>query len=273
MGRKSTKIDVKCNFCMKDIKKHDRNKSKIYYCDRECYKKNNTGEKNHNFGKKWDSVKKKEQSDIIKSKVNKKYRESCSKANKNKKFSQERIKKMHENRGFYSYSHKHTIESKKIIGIKSKEKFTNEHKKKFRLIMESKGFWTPQDQISEIKLYFKHSNWIERMWDRCSIDENKLINKFGIYSSINNSGGVVRDHIFSRSKGFNLKVFPELLRHPCNCQIILHRENVKKRFNCIDDCSQSIETLLEMIIKYDGIWNEHKLCLELIRLYKNGIRY
>ena len=38
----------------------------------------------------------------------------------------------------------------------------------------------------------------------------------------------VRDHIFGRKNGFVLGVFPEIIRHPANCQIITHSDNIKK---------------------------------------------
>lgn len=79
-----------------------------------------------------------------------------------------------------------------------------------------------------------------------------------------NIGGVVRDHIYSRMSGFKNKVFPEILRHPCNCQILLHSDNIKKQDGI------TLNELFNKIKKYKGTWKEHKLCLTLIKRFENG---
>ena len=44
-----------------------------------------------------------------------------------------------------------------------------------------------------------------------------MLKTLGVFNSKTNVNGIVRDHIFSRAMGFKFKVFPEILRHPCNC--------------------------------------------------------
>jgi hypothetical protein len=170
---------------------------------------------------------------------------------------------------------KHTEKSKKEIGKKSSEKFTEEYNNKIRKIMEDSGIWIKLNEINDYKLYQKFSNWIEKMFDRIETSvELQLLKDYGVFNSKKNSKGVVRDHKYSRKSGFDKGVFPELLRHPMNCEIMLHSKNIsKKQKRYIDDDSQTLDDLFELIINYKGKWKEQNLCLQLIEKYKNGERY
>ena len=55
-----------------------------------------------------------------------------------------------------------------------------------------------------------------------SLNEINLLKQFGMFNIETNTKGVVRDHIYGRKSGFKEKVPPEILRHPANCEIILH---------------------------------------------------
>jgi hypothetical protein len=68
-------------------------------------------------------------------------------------------------------------------------------------------------------------------------------------------------------EGFTAGLFPELLRHPANCEIITHSENAQKRSRS----SMSIEDLLHTIENYMGEWEEQQLCSDLISLYRQHI--
>ena len=73
---------------------------------------------------------------------------------------------------------------------------------------------------------------------------------------------------------FNNDVFPELLRHPCNCEIILHSDNIAKKWRrYIDKDNISLNNLFEKIKCFKGNWKEQKICLKLIEEYTNGKRY
>ena len=41
----------------------------------------------------------------------------------------------------------------------------------------------------------------------------------------------VRDHIIPRWVGFKFKVYPSIINHPLNCQVIEHSQNVSKGFS------------------------------------------
>jgi hypothetical protein len=196
-------------------------------------------------------------------------------ANRGKKFNQERINKMHENRSSESYSHSHTFETKNKIGELSKAKFTKEFSDKLRKTMEERGYWVPLDQKSDFEVYYLAANWKERMWDKTSNkDQILLLEKLGVFNCKTNTKGVVRDHIFGRLSGFELGIFPEILRHPCNCQIITHSDNVRKKKNrYIDRNDLTLDELFGMINSYDQEWLEQKLCIQLIREYKKGKRW
>jgi len=67
-------------------------------------------------------------------------------------------------------------------------------------------------------------------------------------------------------------VFPEIVRHPTNCQLITHSENIKKsRKN--NDSIIILNDLFERIKKWDIDYYEQEKCLCLIISYQNGERY
>jgi len=145
-------------------------------------------------------------------------------ANRGKKFSLQRIKNMY----IPIYSEPHTEETKKKIGKKSSEKWTPSYKKKFKRKMVELGYWKSIDEIEEYRLYHKLSYWTGNMFNTCSENERKIMIEYGIFHPVNNSGGVSRDHRFSIKEGFINKVYPEIIRHPCNCEIMLQSDNSKK---------------------------------------------
>lgn len=226
-----------------------------------------TGTKNPNFNKIWSDDQCRKQSILVENKMkDEEVRKRCGSANFGKKFEQERIDLMHGFRDSLSYSHPHTVESKLKIGKKSKEKFTLEYLQKQRSIRETNGSWIPLAEKSDWIIYCTQSNWIDKMFDLVNLPED--FNRIGVYSS-KNSRGYVRDHQFSRKTGFSLKVFPEILRHPVNCKIILHSQNSSKRSK--DEFT--IECLFDIIQNWNGSWKEHSLVLNLIESYKNGKRW
>lgn len=78
-----------------------------------------------------------------------------------------------------------------------------------------------------------------------------LVEKFGWYSPSNkrnNLTGVSKDHMFSVNDGFKLKINPELIKHPANCQLLLHSDNQKKRATS----SITLKELLNRIIIFES---------------------
>ncbi len=58
-----------------------------------------------------------------------------------------------------------------------------------------------------------------------------LVEQNGWYSPSNKGNnllGVPRDHMLSVKDGFLLGVDPQIIKHPANCQLVLHKENQRK---------------------------------------------
>lgn len=268
-----------CLECKSEYYVKPSRQKKSKYCCIKCkgtyQSKNHSGSNNPNFGNSWTTEQRKNQSKIVKSKVDDEYRLKCGSANRGKTFSKERIDRMHRHRTFDSYSRPHTEESKKKIGQKSKEKFTDDYKKKYRQKMEELGKWVPLEEKSDYEIYFKESDWIKPMFSELYNEYKNLIESYGVFDAFKNTKGVVRDHAFSRKSGFDLGVFPEILRHIENCQIILHSNNVKKNVSKnINSDSLTLEELLDKIENTNYTdWEEQEICLAKIKDYRNGKRW
>jgi hypothetical protein len=154
------------------------------------------------------------------------------------------------------------------IGKGSSEKFTEEYLIKQRETMEERGLWIPLDLKSDYAIYAKLSNWIDSMWPDIDGGVEKL-RSIGIFHYKNNPNGVVRDHKVSRRDGLYHGVFPEIIRHPCNCQILTNSENTSKG----SKSSISIEELFFLIESYDKDWVEQSVALDKISEYRIGKRY
>jgi hypothetical protein len=196
------------------------------------------------------------------------------KANRGKKFSAERIEKMHGHRTFESYSQPHTEETKKKIGAKSAAKWTPEYKKKHHQTMVERGYWIAKEDKTDWEVYFKEAQWPERMFDYCSEEELDLLRALGVWHMKNNRAGLVRDHKYSRRSGFKSGVFAKLIRHPVNCQLITHSQNTSKaQSKNRDSDDQTLEELFDAIEKFELEWFEQEQCLNLIKSYEQGERW
>lgn len=165
-----------------------------------------------------------------------------------------------------------TDEIRANIGKGSSAKFTHEYKKKNRKRREELGLAVPLEEKNDYLLYRDFANWIERMWDQAEGDQLQLLKERGVFNSRSNSSGVVRDHSFSRWSGFQQGVFPEILRHPCNLQLLTHGENVRKAQSSVKD-NQTLQQLFDKIKAYTLEWIEQEKCLVLIERFERGERY
>lgn len=230
---------------------------------------------NPSSGRKWSDERKRKHGDIIKSKVDDEYRRKAGSANRGKKFSPERIARMHKHREPGSYSRPKSQDTRRKIGDGSRLKFTPEYKRRMRDHFESTGYWIPLSDVTDTKIYFKMANWVDRMFDLVyDQDQLLLLGERGVFNCKTNRKGVVRDHKFSRRSGFNAGVFPELLRHPTNLQILTHSDNVKKkRRQYVDSDSITLEELFYNIRSFPNSWKEQEKCLQLIERYTNGEKW
>jgi hypothetical protein len=268
------KIEVNCFNCDKKFFKYIRKEQKRFFCCKSCEGEYNKGENNPNWNNKWSEEKKNQQSELIRSKVDDDYRKSCSSANKGKTFSPERCRNMSIAHTGLKHS-PHSEERKRKIGIASSKKFTNEYKIKDRKKREELGYWIPLEDKSDIEIYYKISQWIYKMFDYITDEQQLYLLKIlGIFNARNNKKGIVRDHMYSRRSGYENKVFPEILRHPCNCQLITHSQNIKKKKSRYVDAD--IITLEDLFLKIKNFkieWIEQDKVLVLIERYENGERW
>jgi len=288
MKNKSYVGEVQCSHCEKLFTKRIKPITKKHYCSVECKRSDKTssisewtderrkqyaekmkGQNNPNFGNKWTDEQRLKQSikKIQQFKDDPDYAYACGKTNRGKKFSEERINAMHGHRTADSYGHKCTEQTKKLIGIKSKEKWTDEYKNNHRTTMETLGYWQPLHTVNPYKVYYKNANWITSMVDFFNVDALLNLKLYGIFNS-KNTKGWVRDHIVSRKIGYEFNIPYQLLRHPVNLQFISHSENISKGFKDIrlttDEKRSIIHTLYNKITQFDASWVEHQLCLSLI---------
>lgn len=73
-----------------------------------------------------------------------------------------------------------------------------------------------------------------------------LVEQHGWYSPSNkgnNLNGVSKDHLLSVKEGFDLGIDPEIIKHPANCELVLHKQNQKKRAKS----SISVQELMDRI--------------------------
>jgi endogenous inhibitor of DNA gyrase (YacG/DUF329 family) len=273
-------LKLKCPICKKEFNRYESQaKGKTVCCSKKCYainlKSSMLGDNNPNFQNKWSEKQKIKQAKLIKSKVTDETRYRSGTANRGKKFSPERIKACHAHRSSKSYSRPHSEQSKKIIGQKSKEKWTESYREKHRQTMESLDYWIPLKNKSDFEIYYKEADWAERMFDLVDCKKQlSLLKKNGVFHNKNNVNGVVRDHMLSRRTGFGFGVFPQILRHPANCQILTAKDNIKKKNGrYIDADHLTIDELFDRIESYAGNWIEQELCIALISEYKSGQRY
>lgn len=229
-----------------------------------------SGENNSNFGKRWTEEQRIAASILKKSQyaTNPEYAYNVGKSNRGVKFSEDRIASMHRNRNLESYKHYPSEEVKKIIGQKSKEKWTADYKEKYRKTMEVAGYWVPKDKKDPYDIYYKEANWIDSMIDHFDTYAKQNLVEHGIFGK-QNPKGWVRDHIVSRMIGFEFDIPAFIIRHPANMQFISHADNIKKGFSDRQltklDKENIIAQLITRIQAYKLDWKEQSKCLDYIR--------
>ena len=104
--------------------------------------------------------------------------------------------------------------------------------------------------ITEYQKYHKNCSFNFNLSDYPSEFDFELIKKYGWYQAKNhgdNLNGVSRDHMVSIKYGYESNIDPEIIKHPANCRLMIHNDNVSKHKKC------SI-TLEELTKRIDG-WN------------------
>lgn len=273
------KLELTCEVCKNNFFRYEcslKDNQKYFYCSKKCRYAHQAvtqaGENNSNFGHKWSSEKKERQAALTTKMMTEKgevwRKENCGKSNRGAKRSEEFLTRWHATQKDPNYVRPPvTEERRKEIGIKSAKKFTPEYKKRFRKKMEETGLWLPKTEEHAYKFYRDQCGWVQRMWDLVQLPND--FNEVGVFNSWKNQKGYIRDHKFSRHEGFINGVFPAILRHPANCEIITHSKNVQKRTKS----SLSLEDLFTLIEGYQREWIEQELCLKLIAQYKQNNKW
>jgi len=187
-------------------------------------------------------------------KINKK----VSKKMTGKKLSEETKNKISKNNGKYWLNKKrnHSEETKKLISEKAKQRSGVINIEKSCKNCGGTGGVTIHGSVCEyckIK-YYKYFRPL------CEFDFNfddykeffnmELVKEYGWYSpknKKNNLNGVSRDHLYSVSDGFKNKIDPEIIKHPANCNLVLHKHNQNKK----NKSTITIEDLVERIRNWD----------------------
>lgn len=117
----------------------------------------------------------------------------------------------------------------------------------------SASCWILHSELNKnpFSLYRERCKFNFNVYDYPDKFDLNLLEQKGWYSPSNkknNLDGVSRDHILSIADGFKQGINPEIMSHPANCQLILHRKNQSKR-------NKSFITIDKLIEKIEN-WND-----------------
>lgn len=107
-----------------------------------------------------------------------------------------------------------------------------------------KGTYRKITDIDDYELYFSRTSF-KHGFKPNNEEEIKLLKEYGVFNSISNTKGCVRDHLLSRRYGFENNIPTWVISHPANCEIVLHSENVRR--SSTNDNLITLEELLERI--------------------------
>ena len=82
----------------------------------------------------------------------------------------------------------------------------------------------------------------------------KLIKTHGWYQAKNhgnNLNGISRDHMISIKYGYENNINSEIIKHPANCQLMIHNENVSKYKNCSISLNELNKKINNWNLKYN----------------------
>lgn len=133
---------------------------------------------------------------------------------------------------------------KEFIPKKKKRKFcSNECSSEYRSKQARKNWNSYQIYKNECIFNFNLSDYKKEF-------DFSLIEQYGWYKAKNhgnNLNGISRDHMFSIKEGFLQKISPYIIKHPANCQLMRHNDNISK----YSKCSITLEDLKNRIKEWD----------------------
>jgi len=254
-------IDITCDFCGTPIQKHDYYLTKTNCCSRKCQ---NDLKRGTNIT---DSIKLKI-SDSMKKRFSDPEKRKLCNTWSGKKHSEKTKKQM--SKSMRGLKHRPLTKLEKEF---QRSLWTEERKLQQRSHMENIGLWRCLDDIPESDIYFKQSDWHDRIFDKLSSGQLGILHEIGIFNVYTNKNGIVRDHKYSRLNGYRNLVFPELIRHPFNCDLIRNYDNIKKRTKHKYDSVITLGDLFSGIMDWRNSWKEQELCIYLVSRYERGERW
>ena len=115
--------------------------------------------------------------------------------------------------------------------------FKSIDREKIRETNEKNGFWRKKSDMSDFERY---RNEVRKLSDKSYLNyvdivdpEKRRGRKFHL------------DHILSIAKGFDSKVDPKIISHPCNLRIVHHSLNESKHIRCDITLNQLMEKINE----------------------------
>lgn len=105
--------------------------------------------------------------------------------------------------------------------------------------------------VTEYQKYYRACSFDFNLSDYPTEFDFDLVKKYGWYSAKNhgnNLDGVSRDHMISIKFGYENKIDPTIIKHPANCQLLIHNNNSTKNTKC----SLTLNELQNRITE----WNE-----------------
>ncbi len=108
--------------------------------------------------------------------------------------------------------------------------------------------------MSKYQKYYRECQFNFNLSDYPNEFDFSLIEAHGWYKAKNkgnNLNGVSRDHMVSIKYGYENNISPEIIKHPANCQLMVHNDNVKKYKNN----SITVEELINRINDWNNKYN------------------
>lgn len=275
------KACIICPVCGVHKERFVYSETRVYYCSGKCkgidFKSRMQGESNPNFGNKWNEDSRTKASiRVSESMKDPEVRWNAGKANRGRKFSDEVRANMSKAR-LGKPTKPASEKTKALIGASSRKRWEDpSYRENYRKRRVESGDWTPIHMKTSWERYFILSSWKSSMVEFLESSKLTEFKQIGMFSA-KNSKGLVRDHVFPRYAGLKLKVFPVVLSHPCNCNFILHGENVSKGFRdrglSTEELKIALKDLFSRIKVWKGLWEFHEESLKLINLYEAGYRW
>jgi hypothetical protein len=108
--------------------------------------------------------------------------------------------------------------------------------------------------MGKYQIYHKNCRFTFNLFDYLNEFDFELIKKYGWYQAKNhgdNLNGISRDHMISVKFGYENNINPEIIKHPANCQLLIHNNNSSKN----KKCSLTLNELINKIDKWNLKYN------------------